>query len=180
MHTTQLKMMVLPRDCNKELRRLLSLEYTRTDTIELYNTLNYYLPPQVQGQVDFSNISLIDTLNLIILDHVVNVVKGENLAGLLASISNLTVAYDIEIRDEHLVDLLGDIFPMIQAECNDRRAKSAILNYIDFIVRRNQAEFYAAVQCLVEAVYINLRHMKERLLRGTLVHNDVPAVLSYA
>lgn len=172
-----MKLIALPKEVNMPLRHLLSLEYTREEVWNFYSMVGERVMLDLNTVSSSIGDRVIDCINSVLLDHVITCVKCGSINVLLADIVQGTLPYGLGVSDKHIELLSEDLYKVAGNSDSVYGIKGAVINYVDSILKRNQEEFYLAIQTLLECLYGNFNHQREYIVGSTFLYGRTPAIL---
>lgn len=169
-----MRMYVLSKECNTELRCLLNLEYVREESLWFFQDLEPVMVTEAaMGRVSEN---IVEVVNTIIIDNLLRLISQDNISAIVNGVKNSTLGFMLETGYSHLSSLLDHFCPVIEEAGYDKYVIKAINKYINGIYMRNLEAFNSAVMRLVETLYLNLNPYRKNIIRSGFIYHDTPVV----
>ena len=169
-----MKMFLVSRECNLEIRNILKLEYLREESMNFFFGINTVLPDEdAMGRV---RENLVEVLNTIILDNVLRFISNNNLDRFLEGMKNNNLELMLETGYSHIRLLIGNYADVLEElEQRDYVVRMVEL-YLQDVFSRNRENFNAAIFILLNELIPSFGYLGKRIIRSGFLKVDTPVV----
>ena len=171
-----MKLVYLPANENRQLRRIIQLEYAREETSVFIDTVASILNnPYIKAVVATY---LIDVVNMVILDNLLRFVRNKDSLSLVSGMQNNTLGVMFDIGLRHYSGLITEeVANSIESLETEKDISKALSSYVNYLYLNNKEEIDYVILQMFEIIYSNFGHLEFNQHRVTFVEESRPVVI---